>query len=125
MNLGRLLINCKDRVSKDRKSGVYRLNCKDCDACYIGQTGRNFRERIAEHRRAVGKADCNSMFASHLFENAHRCDFSDFQVLYNCNKGMLLDRLELVEIRKALRNRENLTNEILFQTSSPLLDLCS
>ena len=31
------------------KSDVYKLNCNDCDAVYIGQTGRSFKKRHKEH----------------------------------------------------------------------------
>lgn len=124
-NLGKLMINCKDRISKDRKSGVYQLSCNDCEARYIGQTGRNFKTRIDEHRRAIGKNDCTSLFAQHLFDETHSCDFDNFKVLHSCNKGRILDRLETIEIKRAVRNNEILTNDIVFQTISPLLDFCT
>ena len=101
-NLGRMLINCKDKVDKSRKSGVYQLGCKICDAIYIGQTGRNFKDRMNEHRRAVGQDNCTSAFAKHLYECNHSAEFSDFKILHECTKGKILDRLECIEIKRAL-----------------------
>jgi len=86
-NLGRSLINCKDEVMKNRKSGVYRVNCNDCNVCYIGQTGRNFKDRLNEHRRAIGKEDSRSVFANHLYSTGHSCNFHNFKILHKCNKG--------------------------------------
>jgi hypothetical protein len=37
------------------KSGVYRLECEDCPATYIGQSGRKLRIRVSEHVNAVRK----------------------------------------------------------------------
>lgn len=39
----------KDRVAPSKKPGVYRLNCPDCSARYIGQTGCTLKRRLAQH----------------------------------------------------------------------------
>lgn len=124
-NLGKTFINCKDRVENSRRSGVYQLDCIDCNVVYIGQTGRNFKERMNEHRRAVGNENCNSAFSEHLHTSGHTSDFSNFKILHNCSKGKLLDRLECIEIKKALVNNVNIVNDITFLHPSPLLDLVS
>ena len=33
----------------EKKTGVYKLSCDDCDCFYIGQTGRGFLKRFNEH----------------------------------------------------------------------------
>ena len=44
-------LNCfikvqKDRLNKDKKTGVvYKINCGDCDASYVGQTKRLLKTR--------------------------------------------------------------------------------
>ena len=39
-----------DIIKPITKSGVYKLQCDDCDASfYIGQTGRSFNQRHVEH----------------------------------------------------------------------------
>ena len=42
--LGRILTHPKDRIPDDDKSSVvYKINCRDCDASYVGETGRHSR----------------------------------------------------------------------------------
>ena len=33
----------------EKKPGVYKLSCDDCDCFYIGQTGRGVLQRFNEH----------------------------------------------------------------------------
>ena len=55
-NLGSQLISNKiDKIDKLDKSGVYKLTCQDCDAFYIGQTGRSFKTRYSEHVRVLNR----------------------------------------------------------------------
>jgi len=49
----RQLVQLKDRSSKFDKSGIYQLTCGQCQAVYIGQTGRKLGVRMAEHRTAI------------------------------------------------------------------------
>jgi len=47
------------RVHKDtlpnssKKNVVYKITCKDCDASYVGQTGRKLNTRITEHHNHI------------------------------------------------------------------------
>ena len=40
-NIGKILTNNKDKSDKFSKSGIYCINCNECNAVYYGQTGRN------------------------------------------------------------------------------------
>ena len=56
--LRRILSHPKDRIPDDDKSSVvYKINCRDCDASYVGETGRALKTRVSEHRRAMEKRD--------------------------------------------------------------------
>ena len=52
--LRHLLINVKDKDEpSDRQGVVYKIKCADCQATYIGETGRNLNTRLTEHKRAT------------------------------------------------------------------------
>ena len=41
----------KVRKDKDKENGmIYRVECKDCDRAYIGETCRTVNERVKEHK---------------------------------------------------------------------------
>ena len=61
------MFHFKDRVAYlDRSSIIYKINCIDCDASYIGLTDRRFKTRILEHK--TGKPSPTS-FTKHLRKN--------------------------------------------------------
>ena len=52
--LRRLLTNVKDKDKpEDRHGAVYKIKCCDCQASYIGETGRNVSTRLTEHNRVT------------------------------------------------------------------------
>lgn len=51
-NLRRFITVGKDRLHIGAKSNiVYKINCADCNASYVGQTGRLLNTRIREHKK--------------------------------------------------------------------------
>lgn len=75
-NLRRFIKVWKDRLQKDSRSNVvYKINCMDCDASYVGQTGRLLKTRIKEHKR-----DLTSVIADHR-ELDHTFDFDGVEIL--------------------------------------------
>ena len=47
--------NLKDNIPPEKKSGIYQINCKDCEKIYIGKTKRDLETRVKEHFRNVKK----------------------------------------------------------------------
>ena len=45
--------NTKDKIPVENKSGVYQINCKECDKIYIGKTKMNLKTRTKEHFRNI------------------------------------------------------------------------
>ena len=101
------------------KSGVYKLKCEDCGICYVGQTGRRFKDRVKEHRRSFIYNDGKSCFADHLCRNNHFSNF-DINISHCCDKGLKLDFMEKFEIANS---PDGLRNDVLFCNDSPLLKL--
>ena len=72
--LRRLLTHGKDKP-EDRPGAVYKIHCSDCQATYIGETGRNLTTRLTEHNRATKKGDLNNNIAEHHLKTSHAIDW--------------------------------------------------
>ena len=60
------LTNIKDKDElKNRQEAIYKIDCPDCQASYIGETGRNLETRLTEHRQATTKGAVNNHVAEH------------------------------------------------------------
>ena len=83
--LRKLMINVKDKP-RDRQGAVYKIKFCDCQASYIGETGRNLKTRLTEHRRATMNIDINNNIAEHHLQRNHRIDWdSTTCVTYSTN----------------------------------------
>ncbi len=52
--LRNILVHPKDIIEKDKKCNVvYKVTCRNCGKCYIGETGRQLKTRIGEHQDDV------------------------------------------------------------------------
>jgi hypothetical protein len=120
-NLRKFLNNTKDKVQPLENSGIYKLQCNECSATYIGQSGRSIRTRVEEHERCFRKCNISqSHFAKHLWEENHTSNFLP-EILHRARKGKRMDKTEELEIRKHMKTSK-LLNDILFDNHSPLLE---
>ena len=85
--LRQLLTNVKDKDEPNNKQGaVYKIKCSDCQASYIGETGRNLNTRLTEHKRATRNGDANNHIAVHHQLTNHNIDWDSAQCLpYSTN----------------------------------------
>ena len=69
--LRKLLTNVKYKNQPNRQGAVYKIKFCDCQATYIGETGRNLNTKVTEHRRG----DINNNIAEHHLQTDHRIDW--------------------------------------------------
>ncbi|XP_018347291.1 PREDICTED: uncharacterized protein LOC108751554 [Trachymyrmex septentrionalis] len=76
------------RVQKDtcprtsKNNVVYKIRCNNCDASYVGQTGRKLKTRIAEHRNHIRyKTSTRSVITEHRLLYNHDFQWDDVQIL--------------------------------------------
>jgi predicted GIY-YIG superfamily endonuclease len=117
-----LLVNNKTKIPQLNQSGVYKINCKDCEAVYIGQTGRSLEKRLKEHRNSIINNNKNTGIATHRIDNNHFIDSGNIQLLHNERKGKRLDLLEQYEIKKFLKTNLLTTNDQQIFINTPITD---
>ena len=77
-----LLSKPKDPILKeDRNNVIYQLDCKDCEAVYVGETKRTLNIRTKEHISAVKSASQRSHTAKHCWKYNHDFDWNNKRVL--------------------------------------------
>ena len=80
-----MLVKDKDEP-RNTQGPVYKINCSDCHASYIGETGRDLTTRLTEHKRATRKDDVNNHIAEHHRLTNHTIDWDSAQCLiYSTN----------------------------------------
>ena len=79
------LCRLKDTRRTDEKAGVvYKIECGDCNAKYVGETGRQVKDRMAEHQRDIRNKKAASKVYEHVKETGHSFKFDHVSVLDNC-----------------------------------------
>nr|XP_022910425.1 uncharacterized protein LOC111421491 [Onthophagus taurus] len=98
------LSNVKNQSDILLKNGVYSLECDTCSATYIGETGRNLKQRIKEH-----KLNENSNFGRHFLTHNHVFDEKrNVKLLHHQGKGYKLTLLEAYEIDRFIHTKTDL-----------------
>ena len=85
--LRHLLTNVKDRDEPNNRQGaVYKIKCSDCQASYIGETGRSLDTRLTEHKRATRNGDVNNHISEHHRLTNHKIERDSAEILtYSTN----------------------------------------
>jgi hypothetical protein len=61
---------------------VYKICCRDCDASYVGQTGRQLKTRISEHRLHINRnCSTHSVITDHRVQNNHDFNWDNVEIL--------------------------------------------
>ena len=81
--IGNILTSPKDPIAEHEKSRlVYKIPCADCEFVNVGQTKRDLKSRVAEHKRAVKNAEPeNPALCEHLMLFDHRINWEESTVL--------------------------------------------
>lgn len=101
--VGNLFSKTKEKTPKELCTDtVYRISCRHCDGCYVGQTQQWLKQRITQHRSdyRIGKNSC--ALVKHCQETGHSFsfEFEDINVLeVNSNYRNRLF-LEMLQIRR-------------------------
>ena len=84
LTIGKYLPSPKDPINQNEISGiVYQVSCEDCDFLYIGQTKRDLKSRIMEHKRAFkNQRPEQSALCEHSITMDHKINWNDASILH-------------------------------------------
>ncbi|KYN38925.1 hypothetical protein ALC56_06685, partial [Trachymyrmex septentrionalis] len=96
----------KDTCPRTSKNNVYKILCNNCDASYVGQTGRKLKTRIAEHRNHIRyKTSARSVITEHRLLHDHDFQWDDVQILDeepSYRKRLILEMLHIKRQKNSL-----------------------
>lgn len=103
--LSRYIKGQKDKLPTCMRSNViYKINCLNCTASYVGQTGRTLKDRISEHRNHINRnTPQSSVITEHRREFLHKFDWDHVEIMYqeaHLNKRLIS---EMIYIKKQTR----------------------
>ena len=107
----RMFANLKSKISKEDKSGlVYKIECGDCDAVYIGETNQKFAMRKYQHRNDCKKTITknSSALAMHAIDKGHNFNFDQAKIL-KMEQNKL--KLQIHEVNQIIIHENNACNK--------------
>lgn len=101
----------KDNIKhvESRSLVVYKINCTQCDASYIGKTERILTHRISEHQKQPTSA-CHQHCQSNP---GHRMDYENIEVLDSADNDF---KLRIKEMLHIVRNKPELNKQLNAQS---------
>jgi len=90
----------KDPLPKfSQMNVVYKISCKNCEASYVGQTCRQLKTRISEHKNHINRnTSAFSVITEHRLQFGHDFDWEGVEILDvegNYNKRLISEMINI------------------------------
>ena len=105
---------------KTEAGGVYKIQCKDCESFYIGQTGKTLNKRISQHKYSVRTGQSNSALFHHAMNNDHIFDWENGKFVYKSNN--YIDRSAVESAFIAATYKENVNSSYGHIRTDPFIN---
>ncbi|BHF59578.1 hypothetical protein SprV_0100253800 [Sparganum proliferum] len=79
----------------EQSAVVYSIPCQNCDARYVGETGKRLGTRLHEHQLAINRKDKLSMVYGHVKQQNRNFAFEKARVIGRANDKMARLMLEI------------------------------
>ena len=103
-----------DRNLQRHRNVVYNIQCKDCDAEYIGATKQNLCTRVDEHRKNINSLPkYHSVVTVHKLTNDHDYKWDKVKIMdveQNYRKRMISEMLSIKTSKNSI-NKQNDTKK--------------
>jgi len=116
------------RVHKDqdhilsKNNVVYKISCNDCNASYVGQTKRQLKTRLKEHKNNLKQdSSKHSVISEHIVKYNHSFDWDNTKIMdrdSNYYKRIISEMIHIKEQKEGLNLNSDieLLNESYFDT---------
>ena len=94
----------------EKSNVVYEINCKDCDYKYVGETKRNVKYRIKQHKNDEKQGGLKSNVAFHHLDKNHTIDYDNIDIRYNEKNAIIRRNLESWRIEELKHQGHKLMN---------------
>lgn len=106
---------------------VYKINCVDCEASYVGQTKRLLKNRIKEHMYNI-KSDPSkyTIISEDMVNHDHTFDWDNIRILDfepNYHKRLISEMIHIKEQKMGINSKKD--TELLYDSYSDILDILS
>ncbi|KAI4467401.1 giy-yig endonuclease superfamily [Holotrichia oblita] len=94
-----IFLNLKDKTDTTTLVDVvYKVNCNNCDKCYVGQTSQNLEKRIKQHQYDIAINKNTTGLSHHSIDTGHKFKFNETQILdveHNMRKRLISEMLQM------------------------------
>lgn len=114
-----------DHIDKLSHNGiVYKISCNDCNATYIGQTKRQLKTRVQEHKRDIKSNTSPSVTSRHCSEFNHNFDWGRVEIMdeERSYSKRLTSEMIFIKRQKSGINKQSDTN-LLPASYTPIINL--
>ena len=101
---------------------IYKINCNNCDASYVGQIKRTLKTRINKHKRNIKQFNI-TVVSQHIIDSNHSMNWDEVQILdheSNYYKRLISESIYIKQQKNGLNLNED--TDLLDKTYFPLLD---
>lgn len=106
LQAGSIYTHLKKKLDNTQKSNVvYKIDCRNCDKCYIGETTVRLQDRIEQHKYDVTRMNIKASTA--LVAHQHQFDFDGVSVLKQEEKQA---KLKIDAINQIIMHRDTACN---------------
>jgi len=114
----------KDKLDKKRNTNVvYKIDCKDCEKVYIGQTKRHLETRVKEHKNNIRNASGNfSVVTNHRLSSNHEFKWDEPIILHKERNRRKREIAEMFFIKKFKKNKTSINLQSDTDNLNPIYD---
>jgi len=114
----------KDRLKTQQSTEVvYKINCKNCDQVYVGQTKRHLETRMKEHKNNIRNPSGNySIVSEHRLSFNHDFEWDRPDILHKEKNRRKREIAEMLFIKKLKKSNISINLQKDTENLNPIYD---